>query len=194
MPEFFDDMWLTLEKDLSSFDNFIDDRDWMNAGASDSSQMTENQMTPDSMNPQPNIEPQTYENLLMNSISPQRVENPYGKSLQERIQAIKEIYNQIPTIINAREFARLHKTAGQLYKKGKVKEGNRVIKASEEQIHESFVITETNDDVSKTLEYAKNNGEIQAIVTKENINDKERNSTMRTYDNFYQALKDYLQD
>lgn len=181
MTEFFDDMWLSLESDLTSYDSFIGDSDWLNINP----QTPENSdgMVQNITTNAPNIEPQKYEDLIERTISPPRIDNPHGKTLQERIHAIKEIYNLIPTIINATELARLHKTANTLYKKGMVKAGNQIMEKSEREIQKGFIIAEKN----KALEYTSC-GKIQVSSY-----DKELDShIIKSYTNFYQALKDYL--
>ena len=120
MTEYFEDMWIGLESELEQFDSYAPDNHFVDQEAPSS---TEN-LNHDN----PHFEAQTYETLINNKNAPDPThEQLRSTNRKERIQAIKELYNKEPTIINWASVEKLHKTASRLYRKGFVKEGNSIM-------------------------------------------------------------------
>ena len=182
---YFEDMWLSLENDLSSFDSFIPS-DYVDAPSSSSSSEG------DSNNPNtPNLEPQTYEDLLQVQLAPppsnDQLRSPDRK---ERIQAIRELYNKTPTIING-SVDRLTKIAERLYNKGYVKEGNFISAAIDKAIQEDFSYVSEEDDRFKSLNVSRDKESNDVVATVE-ISDKTDKGTItrhKTFDNVLDAIK-----
>ena len=113
-PNYFEDMWLEFENELSSYDSGYSFQDYGNE---------KSEMNSDSAN----IEPSTYETLLdaRNAPEPSR-ERLHSSNLQERIEAIKEHYNKHPFISSASFKGKLSKVAEKFCKQGKVALGNKI--------------------------------------------------------------------
>jgi hypothetical protein len=117
MADYFEDFWLGMQSELKDFDN-INSNDFLSHEPSSDSNI-------DAQQPENtvNLEPQTYEALLNDISAP----NPNRERLRstdrsERIQAIRELYNKEPTILNAK----LRHIATNLYKKGYTIQGNQL--------------------------------------------------------------------
>lgn len=189
MTEYFDDMWLSLEQELTGFDNYITDKDWMSSNVSNTPSAGEMRNDPfnEPLDRTP-LTPQTYEELLLDS-QPD-AQNLHSKSRSERIEAVRQLYNQIPTIINASSFAESHRVANRLYRAGKVKEANYIVAEVDKTISKSFTYIEDSPTHSKTLEASENNGDRQITIE---ITDKEAKSHIsRTFDNTLEAVKFFL--
>jgi hypothetical protein len=118
--QYFEDMWIALENELSSFDNYSPST--TNFSGSNQNQNTSPNSNLDSMN----VEPQTYEQLLNQISQPEPTSEQLSSgSRQERIDAVKQLYNKQPFIL----YAKIEKVATSLYKAGKVKEANSLLEA-----------------------------------------------------------------
>lgn len=119
MTEYFEDMWIGLENELKNYDSF-----------SPGSDMQQSQPHPETAqeNSEANLGPETYEDLLNQQNAPipskDRLRN---HNRAERIQAIKELYNKTPTIINWASVDRIRRVAAGMYRVGLVKEANEII-------------------------------------------------------------------
>lgn len=123
MTEYFEDMWLDLEKELSSYDSYSNDFSNYN------SMSTSPQLEEGFDSSTTEVSPQTYENLLQTQEAPNPSrERLHSSSREERIQAIKELYNKVPTIINGNiSVERITKIANGLSRIGLVKQSNDLI-------------------------------------------------------------------
>lgn len=190
MTEYFDDMWLSLEQELTGFDNYISDKDWMSSSAPNTPSAGEMRNDPfnEPLDRAP-LTPQTYEELLLLDQPPDS-QNLHSKSRSERIEAVRQLYNQIPTIINASSFAESHRVANRLYRIGKVKEANFIVAEVDKTISKSFTYIEDSPTHSKALEASENDGDKQITIE---ITDKETKSRIvRTFDNTLEAVKFFL--
>lgn len=190
MTEYFDDMWLTLEQELTGFDNYITDKDWI--ASTNSATPSAGEMPNDPFNEPTNqvtLTPQTYEDLLQLNQEPD-TDRLHSKSRSERIEAVRQLYNQIPTIINASSFAESHRVANRLYKAGKIREANHIVAQVDKTIHKSFTYIEDTPTHNKALEAHSENGANLITIT---IADKEDKSHMsKTFDNTLEAIKFFL--
>ena len=123
--KYFEDMWLALDNDLKEFNSYKNDfmsfDNNYNNDSQDNIQQQQQQQT--------NLDPQTYEQLLevQNSPTPSR-EQYHSDDIQERIQAVRQYYNQNPGTFSWASLTKLKKVADDLYKKGLVKQGNQIVK------------------------------------------------------------------
>lgn len=184
MTEYFEDMWLALEKELSSFDSFIP-----NEHVSSPSSSIENTNSPNSINTT-NLDPQTYEDLLEIQLAP----NPSNDKLRspdrkERIDAIRELYNKTTTIINGSSLASLHKTACSLYKKGNVRAANNLIRAAESTLESDFTYITSDNESSRSLVVESQYGEVLATVEITDNTDKSTMTTRKEFNNLLDAIK-----
>ena len=189
MVEYFDDMWFALEQELSTQDNYLSDQDWLSNAPS--STMSDGEMRADPFNePQDKsiLAPATYEEFL--NIKEPTNDQLRSKSRTERIEAVRQLYNQIPTIINASALANAHRVANKLYRTGKVREANKLVAEAEKTINKSFTYIDSDDTYEKSIDVHSNNGELTANVQ---IVDKLDDSTIRkTFSNVLEAVKFFL--
>lgn len=181
---YFEDMWLSLENDLSSFDSFTPS-DYVDAPSSSSSSEGNN---PENA---PKLDSQTYEDLLQIQLAPPPSNDQLRSSnRQERIQAIRELYNKTPTIING-SVDRLTKIADRLYSKGYVKEGNFISAAIDKAIQEDFSYVSEEDDRFKSLNVSrdKESNDVVAVVEISDKTDKGTITRHKTFDNVLDAIK-----
>jgi hypothetical protein len=119
---YFEDMWLGIQDELSSYDSFSP------------SEYIDHQSTSSSPehgsagNNTSDMSPSTYERLLEIQKTPNpshdRMRSPDRK---ERIEAIRELYNKTTTILNASSNDTLKKVANRLYRAGLVKQANALV-------------------------------------------------------------------
>lgn len=123
MTDFFEDMWLSMENSLKEFDSYTPGNEFQQQPLAPDQQQSDQQI---------NIDPQTYEDLLERQHAPQpSKERLRNHSLQERIKAVRELYNQTPTIINWASIDRIKRVADGMYKIGLVKEANEIVEKIE---------------------------------------------------------------
>ena len=172
--KYFEDMWLGLEEELSSFDNY--------APTNDFSQQSSSGLPANSLD-SPNLEPQTYEQLLSQDNLPEPTnESLHSGSRQERIEAIKQLYNKTPFIL----YAKVEKIASNLYKKGKVKLANEILESTKKTLskHLSYVIED--EKLYSTLSFDSKNGD-DSITVK--VIDKETNEvSVEEFDSLSEAM------
>lgn len=186
--KYFNDMWLALEKELGGFDSYIKDTDWMNSNSSESGSDSSPQQELENNN----LSVETYEQLLNLSHDDPSSQALRSKSRSERIEAVRQLYNQVPTIINASSIVRLQKVVKSLYRTGAVKAAN----ALTDKINQSFQevqLTEEVDSGSKSLDVANDNGNLTATVHVDQRNDNGKSiSIEKTFDNIVDALEFYV--
>ena len=129
-PTYFEDMWLSLENELSSFDSFVPS-DYVSAPSSSTSLDSPSSDT--STSPAPLS---SYEELLelQNTSIPDNSQLR-SKNRKERIEAIRDLYNKTPMTFNT---ARLEQVAKNLYKKGYVKQANEIMEKIKEEKENSI--------------------------------------------------------
>lgn len=136
MTQYFEDMWLALEQEVSNYDNYHPDYS-----------SYETPLNPDSQQQEVHLENQTYEDLLeIQKAPPPEHDKLRAKDRKERIEAVKELYNRAPTIINAK----IRDIANQLYKKGFVKQGNSLMQIVTDN-EEVSTITKGSDYIEDVL-------------------------------------------
>lgn len=141
----FDDMWLALEQELTQFDSF-NPSEFSSSQSGNSSSSSSDALNPSNNSSQNNLQHSTYEELLQLRDQPNpSSERLHSDSRQERITAIKELYNKSPTII----YAKLERVADNLYKKGLVKQGNS-IKNLMDKLQDQQEITTLRELISET--------------------------------------------
>lgn len=113
--QYFEDMWLALESELSTYDNYDSNSNYQ---SSESPLGTEDPIQ------ESQLEPQTYEDLLEVAKKAPEHSQLRSPNRKERTEAVKEFYNRTPTILNAK----LKEVAESLYKKGFVRQGNSLMK------------------------------------------------------------------
>lgn len=180
MTQYFEDMWLSLEKELSSFDSYSPSE-----FVSSPSSSSDNPNSPNNINTT-NLDHQTYEDLLEIQLAPPPSNDKLRSSdRKERIQAIRELYNKTPTIINGSSLASLHKTACSLYKKGFIKQANNLLKTAESSL-ESFSYLTEDDNGYRALSYGEVDNKTIASVE---FTDNNGETTIGEFDNLLDAIK-----
>lgn len=185
MTQYFEDMWLALEQELSSFDSFSPNEHVSHPSTSSDPNATDS--------PQGNLEPATYEQLL----EMKKLPNPSHDRLRsndrkERIEAVKELYNKVPTIINATSIVRLHKTASILYKKGFVKQANDLVEKIDQSVSQHFSYVAEDGDNYKTLSYDKKDGDKDIVV--EVIDKQDKKSIKEEFANLSDAIRFFMKE
>ena len=189
--QYFNDMWYALEQELSQYDSYISDHDWMdsNTGGGNMHDTGFGGPTDES-----NLTPETYEELIQQMThkdGPSR-EELRSKSRSERIQAVRELYNMMPTIVNASSVATLHKVASKLYKSGNVKQANKIM-ANTSKVFKSFIYQENSDNRDKTIQISAGT-DTDAVVTIVDRTEKDTIVREKHFDNALDAVKFYLRE
>ena len=211
---YFEDMWLALEEQLSEYSNYSPSNSSPNSdGTQDSSSYSSTNQSTDFLAQQPHLT-NTYEKLLdLQNVNPsdQQLHSP---NLQDRINAVRDIYNKETTIIvgrvnnlsnkikrlssmlqknNANKIPAIittYKVAKNLYLKGKVAEGNRLLYTAEKLLAENFSYSVDDGSIMKRIEYNKNPNTTTQIRVQ--ITDKQsRTDLSKQFDNISEAL-DFL--
>ena len=124
--KYFEDMWLALDNDLKEFDSYKND-----FTSIDNNSNSQN----NSQQPQANLDAKTYEQLMENQNQPEPSKEQYhSNNMQERIDAVRQYYNQNPGTFSWASLVKLKKVADNLYKKGFVKQGNQIVKVIKSNI------------------------------------------------------------
>lgn len=181
VEQYFEDMWLAVENELSSFDSFKPS-EYSSQPAS--SENIDSQNGPGGTN----LEPSTYEELLQLRNEPAPSDDKLrSRDRATRIEAVRELYNKFPTIINGSSLARLHKTASILYKRGLIRQADSLLKAANKTMDENFSYVIESDEGFKILSYENELGRIIASVE---VTDKYSNTSMvEEFDNLLEAVK-----
>lgn len=147
--QYFEDMWLDLSADLDKFDNFSSSEfNFIN----DSSQQSTSE---DKTFKDQDLPAQTYEQLLnlQNSPDPSYQET-HSTDFKERIEAIRQLYNKNPVLLNASTISRLRKVASNLSKKGLVKQANQISNFKARNL----TFRSNKDGIDKVFNYVENVG------------------------------------
>jgi len=188
MTKHFDDMWLALDNELTSFDTYLSDKDWMSTNNSSSSASPLPSSSQDINTP--NLSPQSYDNLLQTLSAPDPSFNElHSKSRSERIEAVKQFYNKMPTIINASSLARLHTVASRLYKSGKVKAANSLTACENKLVkqHSQTSVRLDDADFFKELMISQKDDSVRVTLVVQNK--ATGDSYTKNFDNLLEAAK-----
>lgn len=180
-----DDMWFALEQELTNFDSYISDKDWIST-PSQQSPVTKD--SPDSL--EMNVGSDTYEQLMYPEKFEESVDQIRLKSRQDRIEAIKQLYNQVPTIISASSLAKTHRIVNSLYKKGKIRQANKILQQAENLSQQSFIYIDETPEIQKTLQVEKQQDD--SIISVEVWDKKENDKIVKTFESLLDAIKYFL--
>jgi len=188
MNQYFNDMWLNLEEELSSYDTFINDNEWMS--------QTTSPENSESVNPEknldtPNLSIETYEDLLSSNREGPSMSELRSQNRGDRIKAVREFYNQAPTIINAESITRLKTIADNLYRFGKVKQANSMMDKINSAFENSIWVEQTPTG-EKSLTITKEAGIVEARVLIEESDSNFVVDIEKTFDNVLDAIGFYL--
>lgn len=184
MTKYFDDMWLALDQELTHFDNYLGDKDWMSSTSSPESTPT----SPGSDSSGVNLSPQTYDQLIsQHDAPPPSNDQLRSRSRAERIEAVRQLYNKMPTIINAHSVATLHKVASQLYRKGYVGAANKILANEHAVFNKDMTYVEDDPDFTKSLEITRGDNKSRVSIS---VEDKATGKTYeKSFDNVLDAVK-----
>lgn len=178
--QYFEDMWVALENELSTFDNHV-------PTSSDFQSQQSSSPLSNSLD-SPNLEPQTYEQLLSQDNLPNPSEESlHSTSRQERIEAIKQLYNKTPFML----YAKVEKVALNLYKKGKVKQANDLMSKTKETLSRHLSYAIEDEKTYTTLSFDQKNGD-ESIAVKV-INKETNELSTHEFETLSEAM-DYLKN
>lgn len=181
--KYFEDAWLELENELSSFQTY-QPSSYQNYQSNSSSQENLGDFN------ETNLDFKTYEQLLTTHHEPTDNEVHSLTTREDRIQAVKDYYNQNPFTI----YAKLNKIASGLYKKGMVRQGNRILDKGfetfghilEKALEKNLAYSKKIGDETRTLTYNQEDSERVYVVS---ISKEQGPTITGTFDNLQDALE-----
>lgn len=183
---YFEDMWIALEKQLAEYDSFTPSTS-INVETNPSSGIFNNTQSSDFLAQSP-TNSNTYESLLNLNTPEPTAQQLHSPNLQDRINAVRDIYNKQTTII----VAKMLDYSNKLNKLGKYSLSKKLA-TTIHQYSKNFSYSKDDDKYNKTFTYSVASSSPKTISV--SINDKKsKNSINKQFENLEQALEFFYQD
>ena len=134
----------------------------------------------------------TYEDILEMRREPLPSQDKLrSRDRQERIDAVRELYNKVPTIISGGSCYRIRKTAERLYRQGLVRHANKMMEVLEDTANSHFSYVQDNESNYKILSSDESDGEKD--ITVEIVDKDQKDSIKKEFNSLSEAI-DFFKD
>lgn len=182
---YFEDMWLSLEKELSQYDSFTSSSSFTNNNSS-YTPSNSGQSSDFLAQIPPNIN--TYESLLRSTTPEPTTQQLHSSNLQDRIDAVRDMYNKQTTIIVAKTLNYVNK----LSKSGRSDLSNKLAKTFH-QFSKIFSYSKEDDTYQKSLSYSRSSSSPKTLSVSV-TNKKFKNSINKQFEDLEEAVEFFFQD